>query len=171
MGAGTSRWKARSTARRLDFLVDTGASVVALRERDAPPGSASTPSQRDYTASRSRPRTAPSRPRQVQINSLRKSAVSAFTACALHGAPGRGAVGQPARDVVPVQGPALRDGPTAVLSWSSKVWSSRFWGGNASGTIIRLKILSTDCPSALSPRGAGRLSPSRIECSPSRNLH
>ena len=93
--------------RRLDFLVDTGASVIALRERDA--GKLGIlPTPRDYTGRSSTAngivKVAPVRLPSLEVNGIRIHDVAAVVF------PDEVSAGEPARHVVPVPPAPLRDG-------------------------------------------------------------
>ena len=93
--------------RRLDFMVDTGATVVALRERDA--GKLGIfPTPRDYTGRSSTAngiiKVAPVRLPSLEVNGIRVYDVRAVVI------PDEALVGEPARHVVPLARAALRDG-------------------------------------------------------------
>ena len=108
----------RIDGQRIDFMVDTGASVIALNEKSR--RAARHPSRRAAITPRpSRPPTAPSRRARARLADGRyRRARGARCRCA--GAAGRGAVGEPARPVVPVAAEAVRISPTASWCWSSK---------------------------------------------------
>ena len=94
--------------RRLDFMVDTGASVVALRERDASKlGIFPTP--RDYTGRVQHRERRRSRSRRCGSPRSRSTA-SASTTCSAVVIPDQALSDEPARHVVPVARAALRDG-------------------------------------------------------------
>ena len=95
----------RIDGQRIDFMVDTGASVVALNEKSAARFGLR-PSRSDYNATVSTAngtiKAARARLAMIDLGGLDRPRRRR------HGAAGRGAVGKPARPVVPVEAEALR---------------------------------------------------------------
>ena len=95
----------RIEGQRINFMIDTGASLVALNEKSAARFGLR-PSRSDYNATVSTAngtiKAARARLAMIELGGLVVRDVDAA------GAAGRGAVGEPARPVVPVEAEALR---------------------------------------------------------------
>ena len=116
-----SRSRPASTAGRIDFMVDTGASLIALRESDAArlgihPRRATTPRS-------SRPPTARSRPRRAKLDRVEVGGIIVRDVAGA-GAAGRGAERRTCSACRSCRGCGATNTPTAGWCWSSRLQPS-----------------------------------------------